>query len=139
MKTTAEIAELIQSGQAGLCYAVTFEAWYGDSARAGYPDMVTDVLSIGVDPVGDGGTFGEGTIMWKDFDKGRRPTWQVPPTPSPQLCLFNDSWAAFAAVPGFWDLFGPLGAGHGPSVDEMRKALESIGFQDQTEYVQPSR
>lgn len=134
MRETERTRKALAEGRAVLRYIVSDEAWYGHVLPRERGGPVHE-LSIGVAAVtaegDDDGTYGEGAICWYELEPGR--SW------SAKLEMFHDAWAAFGAVPGFWDALVELGRDTpGPTPAEVRAALGRLGFVDKTERRDPN-
>lgn len=96
----------------------TQETWYATPLREDHEEE----WLLGIDPVNDGGTHGEWTIVWRDLGIGD--TWQ--------LRVFGDGLSALRAS-GVLDL---LDSHQDADRATLREALLTAGWVDRTERVQ---
>ena len=116
---------MTDTGKTRLHYVLPEQAWYGETLDL---DAGVDHELHLVADFPDGGPSAETFTRWYRLDG----------YPVARLELFHDGWAAFGAVPDFWEAITALGGHDGPTRGEVCDALETIGFVDGTPRVDPT-
>ncbi len=122
-QTSTTRTQLTTDPDCRLEYIVTHETWYADAHRkvSPYPEITISKSAIG------GGCACEFKLVDKTESIGR---------PVVQVCMFDDSWAAFAELA---PLFAALAAEQPNTFGEVRVMLDEFGFVDATERMRPLR
>lgn len=120
--TAEQLRAMLTAGEAVARLIKSDEAWYASVVtRRG----IRHEWSLGIDPVDDGGTYGEFVIEWVELGQGSRPELH------PRLKVFGDGAQALLTIPGVIEAI---------ELDEPEAVYErllSLGYVDKTERTNP--